>query len=301
MLFRHADLSSSPLLEGARQARRLPHGLIVLLVGAVLPFLAALPFVLLLTLLFGLFLSVTHPFLQVIHQSASLIVSFGGIFILLWLWLRWVERRAFATLGFLRRNVLLAYGRGFLVGMILIGVVIFWLWLLGAEITFVPLTTPWWWRGAAVFLLLPAWMIQGAAEESLLRGWVLPVISVRHGLKIGVLASVVLFAALHAFNPGLTPLALFNLALFGLFAALYALREGTLWGVCACHSAWNWALGSVLGLAVSGGEFKWGLLNLQINGPDWITGGTFGPEGGLATTVTLLLALGWLFSRRRML
>ncbi|MEJ5240807.1 MAG: type II CAAX endopeptidase family protein [Anaerolineales bacterium] len=301
MLFRHVDLSSSPLLEGARQARRLPHGLIVLLVGAVLPFFAAIPFVLPLVLLFGLFPSAAHPFLQVIRQVASLILSFGGIFVLLWLWLRWVERRAFATLGFLRQSALPAYGRGFLVGVILIGVVVFLLWLLGAEITLVSVTTPWWWRVMAAFLLLPAWMVQGAAEETLLRGWVLPVISVRHGLAIGLAASVILFAALHAFNPGLTPLALVNLALFGLFAALYALREGTLWGVCACHSAWNWALGSVLGLAVSGGEFEQGILNLQINGPEWITGGAFGPEGGLVTTIALLLALGWLFSRRRML
>jgi len=49
-----------------------------------------------------------------------------------------------------------------------------------------------------------------------------------------------------------TPTALANLALYGLFAALYALREGGIWGISAQHTAWNWAQGNIFGLQVSG-------------------------------------------------
>jgi hypothetical protein len=59
--------------------------------------------------------------------------------------------------------------------------------------------------------------------------------------------------------------------------------------VFAIHSFWNWAQGNVLGLEVSG-SFIGGttLINLKEVGPDWLTGGLFGPEGGLAVTLVLI-------------
>jgi hypothetical protein len=49
--------------------------------------------------------------------------------------------------------------------------------------------------------------------------------------------------------------------------------------------------GNLLGLEVSGNEAPGGtLFNLQEIGPDVITGGSFGPEGGLAVTAVLLLS-----------
>jgi hypothetical protein len=83
-----------------------------------------------------------------------------------------------------------------------------------------------------------------------------------------------------------------NLGLYGLFAALYALREESLWGICAFHSIWNWAQGNLFGLEVSGQSVSGGMIfNLMESGPDWLTGGAFGPEGGLATTIVLLLSM----------
>jgi membrane protease YdiL (CAAX protease family) len=97
---------------------------------------------------------------------------------------------------------------------------------------------------------------------------------------------------MHGANAGLSVLALANLALFGLFAGCYALREGGLWGVCAVHSAWNWAQGSLFGFEVSGHAPQWSVLvRLRAQGPDWLTGGAFGPEGGAAVTAMLVLGL----------
>ncbi|MFO3797983.1 MAG: CPBP family intramembrane glutamic endopeptidase, partial [Anaerolineales bacterium] len=144
------------------------------------------------------------------------------------------------------------------------------------------------------FLVLPAWMVQGAAEEVLIRGWMLPVFSLRHGVKAGIFVSAVAFAVLHVLNPGVTPLALLNLSLFGIFAALYALKEGSLWGICALHAAWNWSLGNLFGLSVSGMGPDFSLLSLRIEGATWLTGGIFGLEGGIVVTFFMLLAIGWL-------
>lgn len=54
-----------------------------------------------------------------------------------------------------------------------------------------------------------------------------------------VIANSVIFAALHLLNPGVAPLAIVNLILFGIFASCYFIRRGNIWGIGALHSVWN--------------------------------------------------------------
>ena len=143
-----------------------------------------------------------------------------------------------------------------------------------------------------VLIVLAGWIVQGGAEELLLRGWVMPVLGARYRPWVGLAVSSLLFAVMHGLNPGISLLALFNLALFAAFAGLYALREGSLWGISALHSVWNWVQGNILGFDVSGmagGGIT--LFNFKTQGPDWLTGGAFGPEGGLAVTAVLLVGI----------
>ncbi len=283
-------LRESPLLDGARQARRLPHGVIALIVAALIPFVASFLSVPLLVLVYRFVPAALENELGML--MLSLLLGFLGIFFLLWLWVRVVERRPFATVGFSQQRMLRFYVHGFLWGVGLILLTLLLLWALGVRISLQPSETPWSQRLLLVILVIPAWVVQGAAEEVLTRGWLLPLLTVRHGPGIGLVASAMLFAALHVLNPGVTPLALLNLFLFGVFAAWYALREGSLWGICGCHSAWNWALGNLLGLSVSGMSVGGSLLHLQLEGATSLTGGAFGPEGGWGVTLSLLLALG---------
>ena len=127
-----------------------------------------------------------------------------------------------------------------------------------------------------------------------------PTAVIRH--VAGVLISSLLFMMLHLLNPNLSVIGLLNLFLFGLFAALFALYEGGLWGVFAIHTVWNWAQGNIFGFEVSGTEVSGAIiLNLAETGPDWLTGGAFGPEGGLVVTAILLVSsfLVWLANWRR--
>jgi len=76
------------------------------------------------------------------------------------------------------------------------------------------------------------------------------------------------------------------------FAAVYALAEGGLWGICAWHAVWNWAMGDLLGFATDGTPHSGLLSSIRADGPDIITGGAFGLEGGLACTAVFLIAIG---------
>jgi membrane protease YdiL (CAAX protease family) len=266
----------------------------VLVYAVMVPFIAAfcqLPFLLAASLsgaisIEGLFTSSTSY-----GVALRLLASFLPFFFLVWGWLWLFERRKPSTIGLESTGWLRKYLRGLFVGLCLFGIIVGIQFLLGGLKIEIDPATP---TGRAtlgsVFLVLIGWTIQGAAEEVLARGFVLPVIGLRWGVFAGILTSSLLFAMLHLLNPGLNPLAILNLTLFGVFAALYALREGGLWGVFALHSAWNWTQGNLFGLPVSGMATGGSLFNLQATGPDWLTGGAFGPEGGLAVTAVLIIA-----------
>jgi membrane protease YdiL (CAAX protease family) len=208
------------------------------------------------------------------------------------LWVRVVEGRPLASLGLQNNRLIRQWARGMLVGA---GLLVF-------SVALIPLR-----GGLSILAVTPAgvgktifwlcitllfFLLQGPAEELVARGYLLQAFSAKAGVAAGIVLSSLVFALQHALNPNLTPLALANLFLYAVFAALYALRDESLWGVFGLHSAWNWTQGNVLGLPVSGSGFGQApLFHLQTAGPGWWTGGAFGPEGGLTVTLSTLLGI----------
>ena len=131
------------------------------------------------------------------------------------------------------------------------------------------------------------------AEESLFRGYPLQTFT-RAGLALlGVLLTSVGFASIHMQNPNFTQgLPYFNLLLAGVWLAIAYLRTRSLWLPLGIHWAWNWALGSLFGLPVSGisSIAPNPLLRGTDLGPSWLTGGSYGIEGGVAATVALVIS-----------
>jgi CAAX protease family protein len=136
-------------------------------------------------------------------------------------------------------------------------------------------------------------VIAALAEEASFRGYPLQTLC-RAGLAwLGVLLTSVPFAAIHLNNPnGGRMLPFVNTALAGVWLAVAYLRTRTLWFPLGIHWAWNWALGSLFGLPVSGITViaPHPLLQGTDLGPAWLTGGAYGIEGGLACTITLIVS-----------
>jgi membrane protease YdiL (CAAX protease family) len=134
-------------------------------------------------------------------------------------------------------------------------------------------------------------IIAALAEEALLRGYPLQTMT-RAGLfALGAVITSLAFAALHIGNPNFQlGLAVFNLAIAGIWFAVAYWRTRSLWFPLGIHWAWNWALGSLFGLPVSGLTeiAPHPLLRGVDLGPAWLTGGGYGVEGGLAGTVALV-------------
>jgi membrane protease YdiL (CAAX protease family) len=145
--------------------------------------------------------------------------------------------------------------------------------------------------------LLAGLAVAALAEELLFRGFPLARLAEPFG-KVG--ASVllaVLFAAAHLRNPDVSPLGLVNIALASLVLSAAFFTPGGLpmaWGV---HWGWNGGLAVGADAPVSGLTFDMPALEFHTGRTAWVTGGAFGPEGGIAASVALALALIWLGRR----
>lgn len=139
------------------------------------------------------------------------------------------------------------------------------------------------------------------AEEALFRGYPLQTLTRARLVAFGVLLTSVSFAAIHLRNPNFeTGLAFGNLVLAGVWLAVAYLRTRSLWFPLGVHWAWNWALGSLFGLPVSGITqlAPHPLLQGTDLGPAWLTGGSYGIEGGLACTIALLISTVFIWRTR---
>jgi len=154
--------------------------------------------------------------------------------------------------------------------------------------------------GRALVLSAVLFIIAALAEEAFARGYPLQTMS-RAGLAtLGVLITSFAFAGLHFTNPNFsTGLPLLNLVIAGVWFGVAYLRTRSLWFPLGIHWAWNWALGSLFGLPVSGtATVKHSLLHGTDLGPAWLTGGGFGIEGGIACTITLLVSTVFIWRTR---
>jgi len=235
--------------------------------------------------LLGLFVDVPDYLSLAIFDLS---IGFGAISILCFLYVRAIERRPIYSMGFEKDKWLKKYGRGFGLGIGLFTLAVIVGYLTGAFEVSLSISSA---NGFAIIAILFGFLIQGATEEIIYRGWLLPIVSARYTPVFGVILSSLLFAFLHGGNPGITILPIINLILFGLFAAVYALKEESLWGICGFHSAWNWVQGSVFGIKVSGTTVPGGsiLTSSPTQGMDLISGGAFGIEGSIVCTLIFLI------------
>ncbi|HLH23699.1 MAG TPA: type II CAAX endopeptidase family protein [Chloroflexota bacterium] len=147
-------------------------------------------------------------------------------------------------------------------------------------------------------LLLGVLSCTGVAvnEEIVFRGFVLQVLGRAWNPRGALIASSLLFAAMHSLNPNATPVAIACLVVAGLALAWGFFATGRLWLPIALHWSWNLAQGPLFGFPVSGVPDA-AILAVTSSGPAWATGGAFGPEasvlGLLAEVLLILVILGW--------
>lgn len=205
------------------------------------------------------------------------------------LYCRFIECRSLKSMGLSRDRFLSRYGIGAVIGFAMFSAVVGITALAGAA----SCTGSGVDNGLLFAGLCAGWVIQGAEEEIVCRGFLMTTLSERMPAWAAVVINSALFSAMHLFNNGTNVLALINIFLWGIVLSLLAIRSNSLIPSCALHSVWNWAQGNFYGLPVSGMLYGSSVLKFELSeGRELWTGGSFGLEGGLGATAAAVLAIG---------
>ena len=216
--------------------------------------------------------------------------SFVFILLLFIFWVKVIEKNSLSSLGFVKRNWLKYLGWGILISLLQMGVIalVYQVGGIGTfelnELSLEPILF--------ILGLFPFWLLQGGTEEVATRGWLLTRIAARTNLPLAIGISSSLFGILHLGNAGVTFLSVLNIILDGVLAGLLFIYTDSIWLVVAQHGTWNYVQGNLLGFQVSGTGADASIFSFTMgDGPDWLTGGAFGAEGSIITTLVLLVSL----------
>jgi membrane protease YdiL (CAAX protease family) len=184
---------------------------------------------------------------------------------------------------------------GFFIGALAIGIPSLLL-LLTHQLSFATAPPGSWWTAAmrATIFLLPAALI----EELFLRGYIFATLRDRVGAKWTLIGTSIAFGLLHLDNPGATPESTLLVIVAGFFLGTIVLVTRSVYAAWMAHFAWNCVMAVGLHTAVSG--IGMSAPNYQVieTGPDWLTGGAWGPEGGFAAGASMIVCTLLLFVRR---
>lgn len=212
------------------------------------------------------------------------------IIVIVCLYCRFVEKRKLNTLGFKKKGAVLNYLKGMFFALVIFSVA-YLICIVTKSITFDGITQ----NIPVVYIAgyFIGYMIQGMAEEVLCRGYLFVSLTRRYHVINSAIFSAVFFAMLHGMNVGVDGFAIFNLFLYGLFAALLFADCENIWIVGAFHSVWNFVQGNLYGISVSGNKITSSIFTSTAadGGATVINGGTFGMEGGFAVTIVLIIAI----------
>jgi membrane protease YdiL (CAAX protease family) len=151
--------------------------------------------------------------------------------------------------------------------------------------------------GGAIQSLLVAlvvFFIAAAGEEAFFRGYGLQTMTRANLAWLGILLTSVPFAFVHLNNPHVSFWFTFtNTVLAGIWLGLAYLKTRSLWFALGLHFSWNWIMGAILGIPVSGitKVAPEPLLHVRYTAPSWLSGADYGLEGGIACTVAVAISI----------
>jgi len=257
----------------------------------------------------ALFRGLIVPGLQgVFHleDATTSILRRGGILLVAlaayWAYVRAVEKRAVTEIRFAPTAVAL----GLASGAALISITTLALFASGIyEVVSV--------RGVSAALPGTACVILIAAmlEEIFFRGIVFRILETALGTLPALWLEALIFAVLHLPNIAgadtMTAVTMVSSAtLIGALWTMIFVHARNLWVVGTHHAAWNFAI-LLTGLPLSGVEEWRGIAPFEsrYHGPDWLTGGVFGPEDSVITICIVAACLStllyWAQRRSRIL
>jgi membrane protease YdiL (CAAX protease family) len=151
---------------------------------------------------------------------------------------------------------------------------------------------------ASSLAILPRYLflftMAATLEELVFRGYPLQVLAEGSRRWLAAVVLCMLFTWGHFDNPDVTVTGLLNIFIIGILLAVLYFKTLRLWLPITFHLSWNVSQSWLWGFDVSGIEIEDKFFTTELSGAEWLTGGGFGLEGSVLTTVLALLVTGWL-------
>jgi len=252
-------------------------------------------------LLFGYAAEVLFTKLAVDFSSGSALyvlvnssISFATALLIGWLCGKYLEDLPFRALGcWFTKNWLKDLVLGLFFGAATISIAALIAFISGG-LSFQPNQT----AGQSAILLtlgisLIVFIVAAAFEEILFRGYIFQTLARANLAWLSIALTSLFFAAGHLTNPNASYISTLNTALAGVWFGVAYLKTRTLWFVFGLHLMWNWFQGAIFGIEVSGIKSltTTPLFQEIDSGPIWLTGESYGIEGGIVSTIALIISI----------
>ena len=237
-------------------------------------------------------LAVIADLTRVVPPQSLLFLFYISVALATLLMVRAVDKKKFISVGFpYHGKILKEMALGFFIGTVMIVIVG------GAELLFgaIKLSLR---PNVGMILLLRNFGLSfvffgffAMGEELLFRGYPFQAFTSGMGPVGATAVMSLVFGALHLGNPEAGIFSTVNTMLAGAFLCAAYLKTRTLYFPFGIHFAWNFVQNFFLSLPVSGLLTNRTIFIPTDYGPDWFTGGRYGPEAGVGTTIIMIMAI----------
>ena len=201
-----------------------------------------------------------------------------GIILLLWIFMKFVDKENFSKLGFQNKNVFKELSIGFLIGIAVVFIgFVFLLFIDQINVTYSAFSLK------EIVLSFLLFSVISIAEEVLVRGYILKNLIVSFNKYFALILSSLLFAAMHLANSHISYIAFTNIFLGGILLGLSYIYTKNLWVPIGLHLGWN-LFQSLLGFNVSGQDI-YSIFDITRDTDNILNGGQFGFEGSILSVI----------------
>ena len=210
--------------------------------------------------------------------------SFIGTFLVIGLFMQFVDKEKFIDLGFKTKGKLKEFIVGIVAGLIIMGLGYYLLSSMG-QLSFQSIN----FDMQEILISFLLFTIVAIVEETLLRGYVLRNLMYSFNKYIALIWSSILFSLMHGFNPNIDTFALIELFLAGILLGQSYIHTKNLWFPIALHFSWNF-FQTHFGFNVSGQD-TYSLIEFSIVENNLWNGGDFGFEGSWLSIISSIIMI----------
>jgi membrane protease YdiL (CAAX protease family) len=249
----------------------------------------------------GFVLQMTVPAAVLSNPIAGALLAVSLVMLVSWVMMRFLNHKALSAIGlWFHDSTFRELGLGMLLGFVMMSGIV----MVELAMGYIHVV----WRGltlteaaSVVAVSGVAFALAACAEELVFRGYAFQTMMqmITFAPAVGVMS--LLFGIGHLFNPHATLLGTANVVLAGIWLSFAYLKTRGLWLPFGLHFAWNFSQTTIYAFPTSGLALEDRTLwTLEQTGPEWITGGAFGPEGGVLATIALLLGTWYILKSRQL-